>query len=75
MKLYTKSGDDGSTSLFGGKRVSKADLRVAAYGDVDELNAAIGVAVSTCNDDATSAAKNKKKNQCSIKSNHVCCIT
>ncbi len=50
MKLYTKVGDDGSTSLFGGSRVSKTDLRVVAYGCVDELNAALGVAVGTCED-------------------------
>ncbi len=56
MKLYTKSGDDGSTSLFGGKRVPKADLRVASYGDVDELNAAIGIVVTTCDDAETEAA-------------------
>jgi len=50
MKLYTKTGDDGTTSLFGGQRVDKTDPRVAAYGDVDELNAVIGVAVATCAD-------------------------
>ncbi|MBM4192874.1 MAG: cob(I)yrinic acid a,c-diamide adenosyltransferase [Gemmatimonadetes bacterium] len=42
-KIYTKTGDDGRTALFGGDRVSKDDLRVAAYGDVDELNASLGV--------------------------------
>ena len=44
MKIYTKTGDSGETGLFGGTRVSKADPRVAAYGDVDELNACVGVA-------------------------------
>ncbi|MDH4090229.1 MAG: cob(I)yrinic acid a,c-diamide adenosyltransferase [Cyclobacteriaceae bacterium] len=43
MKIYTKTGDDGTTSLFGGKRVSKADLRIETYGTVDELNAFIGL--------------------------------
>jgi cob(I)alamin adenosyltransferase len=43
-KIYTRRGDDGSTGLFGGPRVRKDDLRVAAYGDVDELNSALGVA-------------------------------
>lgn len=46
MKLYTKTGDEGETSLFDGTRVSKTDPRVAAYGDVDELQAAIGLAAA-----------------------------
>src|SRR5260221_8679634 len=44
LKIYTKTGDRGDTGLFGGTRVSKADPRVAAYGDVDELNASLGLA-------------------------------
>src|SRR5215471_14457052 len=44
MKIYTRTGDDGTTGLFGGSRRSKADARVEAYGTVDEANAAIGVA-------------------------------
>ncbi len=47
MKLYTKTGDDGTTGLFGGGRVKKASIRVDAYGTVDELNAAIGIARGT----------------------------
>ncbi len=43
MKIYTKTGDTGTTSLFGGKRVSKADLRIDTYGTVDELNSYIGL--------------------------------
>lgn len=43
MKIYTKTGDQGTTALFGGKRVSKADLRIDTYGTVDELNSWIGV--------------------------------
>src|SRR5882762_858557 len=43
MKIYTKTGDQGTTALFGGKRVSKADLRVDAYGTVDELNSYLGL--------------------------------
>src|SRR5689334_1351555 len=42
VKIYTKTGDTGETGLFGGGRVPKDDPRVSAYGDVDELNAAIG---------------------------------
>lgn len=48
MKLYTKAGDDGKTSLFGGQRVDKDAPRVAAYGTVDELNAALGFAAAVC---------------------------
>jgi cob(I)alamin adenosyltransferase len=47
MKIYTKTGDDGTTGLFGGSRVKKASARVEAYGTVDETNAAIGVARAT----------------------------
>ena len=43
MKIYTKTGDEGETGLFGGARVSKSDSRVAAYGDVDELSSQLGV--------------------------------
>jgi cob(I)alamin adenosyltransferase len=44
MKIYTKTGDTGETSLFDNTRVSKADPRVDAYGEVDELNACLGAA-------------------------------
>ncbi|MFQ5880638.1 MAG: ATP:cob(I)alamin adenosyltransferase, partial [Dehalococcoidia bacterium] len=44
--LYTRAGDRGQTSLFGGRRVPKDNLRVEAYGCVDELNSAIGVAAA-----------------------------
>jgi cob(I)alamin adenosyltransferase len=43
MKIYTKTGDNGDTSLFGGKRLPKSTLRIDAYGTVDELNAQLGV--------------------------------
>jgi cob(I)alamin adenosyltransferase len=46
VKIYTRGGDRGETSLIGGKRVSKSSMRINAYGDVDELNSAVGVAVS-----------------------------
>ena len=42
MKIYTKTGDKGSTSLLGGARIAKSDLRIEAYGNVDELNAFLG---------------------------------
>ncbi len=46
LKIYTKTGDKGETSLLDGKRVSKNDLRVEVLGEVDELNSAIGVAIA-----------------------------
>jgi cob(I)alamin adenosyltransferase len=46
MKIYTRTGDEGATALFGGGRVEKDHPRVEAYGDVDELNAALGMARS-----------------------------
>lgn len=46
VKIYTKTGDKGETSLYGGQRVSKADLRVEAYGTIDEFNAALGVVLA-----------------------------
>jgi cob(I)alamin adenosyltransferase len=46
VKIYTKTGDKGETSLIGGKRVQKGDLRIIAYGSVDELNSNIGLAIS-----------------------------
>jgi len=44
VKIYTRTGDNGDTGLFGGGRVAKDDPRVEAYGDVDELNAVLGMA-------------------------------
>ena len=50
MKIYTKGGDNGETSLFDNTRVSKADARVDAYGEVDELNACLGVVRAALDD-------------------------
>jgi cob(I)alamin adenosyltransferase len=50
MSIATKQGDRGDTGLIGGGRVSKADVRVEAYGTVDELGAALGFARSVCDD-------------------------
>ena len=51
MKIYTKTGDSGETSLYGGTRISKASIRVESYGTIDELNSFIGVAKSLIEDD------------------------
>lgn len=47
MKIYTKTGDDGTTGLIGNKRVKKSSLRIASYGMIDELNASIGIILSS----------------------------
>lgn len=47
MKIYTKTGDAGRTSLIGGKKISKADIRIETYGTVDELNSHIGMVADT----------------------------
>lgn len=52
MKIYTKTGDKGETKLFGGKKVRKDSLRIRAYGEVDELNAVLGMALVHCPDPA-----------------------
>ena len=49
-KVYTKTGDAGTTSLVGGVRISKADIRLDAYGTVDELNSFIGLLLTEVND-------------------------
>ena len=51
MKIYTKTGDTGKTSLIGGTKILKCDLRIEAYGTVDELNSYIGVVSDHCNDE------------------------
>ena len=57
MKLYTRTGDDGSSGLFGGDRVSKSHLRLEAYGTLDELNSIMGLlrlhATAACAEEAT----------------------
>lgn len=47
VKIYTKTGDDGTTGLIGGKRVKKSSPRILAYGAVDEMNSALGLALSS----------------------------
>ncbi len=46
MKIYTKGGDKGQTSLYGGRRISKDDIRIESYGTVDELNSHLGYLIS-----------------------------
>lgn len=49
VKIYTKTGDKGETGLIGGKRISKSDPRIIAYGSIDELNSNIGLIISVLN--------------------------
>ena len=55
MGIYTRTGDDGSTALFGGVRVPKHDPRVAAYGTLDELNAILGMVLAQADDELRGA--------------------
>ena len=57
MKIYTKTGDDGKTSIIGKTRISKDDIRIEAYGSVDELNSWLGVIYNEINEKNTSLIK------------------
>lgn len=52
MKIYTKTGDEGFTSLVGGTRIDKSHVRIEAYGTVDELNSSLGYLLALCPDGA-----------------------
>lgn len=54
VKIYTRTGDEGKTSLYGGKRVFKNDIRVDAYGTADELNSLLGAALSKIKEEKVS---------------------
>jgi cob(I)alamin adenosyltransferase len=62
MKIYTKTGDDGTTGLQGGTRVLKSNLRIRAYGAVDEINAMIGIILSNKIDDGITTMLTKIQN-------------
>jgi cob(I)alamin adenosyltransferase len=63
MKIYTRTGDDGTTGLIGGSRVKKFDLRLDAYGTVDELNSYIGVIRSMQTDSSADSVLEKIQNK------------
>jgi cob(I)alamin adenosyltransferase len=63
MKIYTKTGDNGETSLFGGERVAKDSLRIETYGTVDELNSFIGLAITELKSDEVRVTLEKIQNQ------------
>lgn len=62
MKIYTKTGDEGSTGLIGGTRVPKTDIRLEAYGTVDELNSALGLLIAKIKEHEQSYILNKIQN-------------
>ena len=61
-RIYTRTGDDGTTGLVDGSRVAKTDVRLAAIGDVDEANSAIGVAIAALGDGQVAAALTRIQN-------------
>src|SRR5215218_824658 len=71
MKIYTKTGDDGTTGLFGGDRVRKSDARIECYGTVDELNAALGVAKVVAGDDPLGQAILRVQNELFVVGSHL----
>jgi cob(I)alamin adenosyltransferase len=66
MKIYTKTGDDGSTGLFGGGRISKSDPRIDCYGTVDELSAAVGFAGAGAGPEASEMVQALHAVQCDL---------
>jgi cob(I)alamin adenosyltransferase len=62
MKIYTKTGDSGETGFFGGERVSKDNIRISAYGTVDELNSFIGFAITEVNSEEIKKILSKIQN-------------
>lgn len=63
FKIYTKTGDKGETSLYGGKRILKSDIRIESYGTVDELNSYIGLIRSTIKKGEESSVLNEIQNR------------
>ncbi len=71
MKIYTKTGDQGQTSLIGGVRVSKAHIRIESYGTVDELNSWVGMLRAYGLEPATDALLNDIQNQLFVIGSHL----
>jgi cob(I)alamin adenosyltransferase len=72
MKIYTKTGDDGSTGLIGGGRVNKSDARIECTGSIDELNAAIGWAAVAMPDEITAKLR-AVQNELFVIGSHLAC--
>ena len=74
MKIYTKTGDAGKTGLFGGVRVAKDDIRVEAYGTIDELNSALGMAAALGADPSESSLLAEFQNDLFVLGAELACI-
>lgn len=71
MKIYTKTGDDGTTGLLGGVRVSKADAQIEAYGTIDELNSYLGLLRDTFENPSTQVQLTIIQNQLFVIGSHL----
>lgn len=71
MKIYTKTGDNGETSLVGGKRIAKDHIKIDAYGTVDELNAWIGVLHDKVEEEKVKHQLNRVQNQLFVLGSHL----
>lgn len=63
MKIYTKTGDDGTTGLSGGKRVLKSNIRIKAYGNIDEINSLLGIILTNMLDEDIKQLLKKIQNE------------
>jgi cob(I)alamin adenosyltransferase len=73
MKIYTKTGDQGTTALIGGTRVAKSDLRIDTYGTVDELNASLGVVRDSITDEFSRATLLRIQHVLFVIGSHLAC--
>lgn len=73
MKIYTKGGDLGKTSLIGGTRVPKSHIRIESYGTVDELNSFVGLVSDMCNDENVKNVLNEVQDRLFTVGSHLAC--
>ncbi len=73
MKIYTKTGDKGETSLYSGKRLPKDDIRIEAYGTIDELNAHIGLLTTYVEDGSWRTFLSQIQSQLFVIGSHLAC--
>jgi len=73
MKIYTKAGDEGKTSLIGGTRVPKSHIRIESYGTVDELNSFVGLVSDMCNNEEIQKVLNEVQDRLFTVGSHLAC--